>query len=206
MRPRSTWSGPTPSHRNAKIVLEVAPTNSFADLYNSELDAVAHHRGVVISNSWSGFESGTSAGLRSAFDALLKEAIAIGIDVNFSTGDYGDNVILLGYADVGYPGELAVCNFDRWHQPGAHPEPDDEVPDRLGKQHHQADRWRDGRSDGSSAGRGVHLRRDGRQQQCLWQAGWQTGTNQPRRATPDVSWLADPYTGVEIVQTVSGTP
>ena len=35
---------------------------------------------------------------------------------------------------------------------------------------------------------------------------WQKGTNQPRRATPDVSWLADPYTGVEIVITQGGQP
>ena len=128
---------------HAKIVLEVAPTNSFQDLYNAEVDAVAHHRGVVISNSWSSFESLGSPGLRSVFDSLFKEAIALGINVDFSTGDYGDNVIQLGYADVGYPGELSVCNFDRWHQPRVDCLQDDEVPDRVGQQHHPSDRWLD---------------------------------------------------------------
>lgn len=192
---------------HAKIVLEVAPTNSFADLYNSLLDAVSKHRGVVISNSYSGFESGTSAGLRGAYDALLKEAISVGINVDFSTGDFGDNVILLGYADVAYPASspyatsiggtsLALTSAQTMNfQTG----------------------WGNNITkliDGATKApldpptvEGFIFGATGGNSNVYSKPAWQVGTNQPtRRATPDVSWLADPYTGVEIVQTISGTP
>jgi subtilase family serine protease len=191
---------------NAKIVLEVAPTNSFSDLYKSELDAISHHRGVVISNSWGGFESDTSAGLRGAFDSLLKEAISIGMDVNFSTGDYGDNVILLGFADVGYPASspyatsiggtsLALTQTQAMKfQTGW----GNNITDLIdGKTHTPLDPpMREGFIFGAAGGNS----------NVYGKPSWQVGTNQPRRATPDIAWLADPYTGVEIVQTISGTP
>lgn len=190
----------------AKIVLEVAPSNSFADLYNSELDAVSHHRGVVISNSWSGFESGTTSGLRSAFDSLLQEAISIGMNVDFSTGDYGDNVVQVGYADVGYPAS----------SPYATAIGGTSLALTAGKTMKFQTGWGtnitkliDGATEAPQdppTREGFLFGATGGNSNVYAKPSWQKGTGQPRRALPDVSWLADPYTGVEIVQTISGTP
>lgn len=190
----------------AKIVLEIAASNSFTDLYNAEADAITHHRGVVLSNSWSTLESDTDPGLRSTWDSLLKEAISIGINVDFSTGDYGDNVVVTkSYADVGYPASspyataiggtsLALTasqtmkfqtgwgNNATYLVNGANGDPLD-PPTEFGFQY--------GATGGNS--------------NVYGKPSWQKGTDQPRRAIPDVSWLADPFTGVEIVQTISGT-
>ncbi len=189
---------------HAKIVLEIAPTNSFDDLYNAELDAVSHHRGVVISNSWSGYESLSTPGLRSAFDSLLKEAISIGIDVNFSTGDYGDDVIVLGYADVGYPSS----------SPYATAVGGTSLALTSAKTMKFQTGWGTNITkliDGASGDpmdppeiEGFIFGAAGGNSNVYGKPSWQKGTNQPRRALPDVSWLADPYTGVEIVQTVDG--
>jgi subtilase family serine protease len=191
---------------HAKIVLEIAPTNSFADLYNAAADAVANHRGVVISNSYSGFESLTSPSLRSVFDRLLKEAISVGIDVNFSTGDYGDNVVQLGYADVGYPASSPYATAIGGTS--------------LALTSTQTLKFQTGWGnnitkliDGATGApldpplmEGFIFGATGGNSSVYGKPKWQVGTNQPRRATPDVSWLADPYTGVEIVQSISGTP
>jgi subtilase family serine protease len=145
--------------------------------------------------------------LRGAYDALLKEAISVGINVDFSTGDFGDNVILLGYADVAYPASspyatsiggtsLALTSAQTMNfQTG----------------------WGNNITkliDGATKApldpptvEGFIFGATGGNSNVYSKPAWQVGTNQPtRRATPDVSWLADPYTGVEIVQTISGTP
>jgi subtilase family serine protease len=190
---------------NAKIVLEVAPTNSFADLYNAELDAISHHRGVVVSNSWSGFESGTSAGLRGAFDAILKEAIAIGMDVNFSTGDFGDNVILLGYADVGYPASSPYATSIGGTSLALTQSHTMKFQTGWGNNITKLIDGATGDPMDPPEEEGFIFGATGGNSNVYNKPSWQVGTNQPRRATPDISWLADPYTGVEIVQTISGT-
>ena len=66
--------------------------------------AVVHHLGNTISNSWSGSEGfGNPAGLI-RIERILEMAAAKGVDVNFSSGDDGDDVAQLGFATVDYPG------------------------------------------------------------------------------------------------------
>ncbi len=189
---------------HAKIVLEVAPSNSFADLYNSELDAVSHHRGVVISNSWSSFESLGSPGLRSAFDTLLEEANSIGINVDFSTGDYGDNVIQLGYADVGYPASSPYATSIGGTSLALTSSKTMKFQTGWGNNITRLVDGSTGDPDDPPLLEGFIFGAAGGNSNVYAKPSWQTGTNQPRRATPDVSWLADPYTGVEIIITLGG--
>jgi subtilase family serine protease len=189
---------------HAHIVLEVAPSNSFSDLYNSELDAISNHRGVVVSNSWGALESLTSSGLRSAFDSLMKEAISIGIDVNFSTGDDGDEVVVAGYPDVQYPSSspdatavggtsLAIYKDQTYKFQTGWGNNATELIDSTGA------------PVDPPAHIGFLYGAGGGNSNVYGKPAWQKGTNQTRRALPDISWLADPYTGVEIIQTISGT-
>lgn len=192
----------------AKIVLEVAPSNSFADLFAAELDAVAYHRGVVISNSWGGFESYTDQSLRQAFDFLMMESIAIGIDINYSTGDDGDNVSVLGYADVQYPASspyatavggtsLALTNTSTKTM---------KFQTGWGTNITKLVDGATGYPLDPPLNEGFLFGAGGGNSNVYGKPSWQVGTNQPRRAVPDIAWLADPYTGVEIVETISGTP
>ena len=190
---------------NAKIVLEVAPSNSFVDLFYAEVDAIAHHRGVVVSNSWGGFETFTDSSLRGAFDFIMMEAIAVGMDVNFSTGDYGDNVSVLGYADVQYPGSspfatavggtsLALTNTKTMKfQTG------------WGNNITRLVNGTTGAPDDPPLMEGFIFGAGGGNSNAYGKPSWQVKTGQSRRAVPDIAWLADPYTGVEIIQTISGT-
>ncbi|ABF42142.1 physarolisin II [Candidatus Koribacter versatilis Ellin345] len=192
---------------NAKIVLEVAPTNSFVDLFYAEVDAIANHRGIVISNSWGGFETFTDSSLRGAFDFIMMEAISVGIDVNFSTGDYGDNVSVLGYADVQYPGSspfatavggtsLALTNTKTKTM---------KFQTGWGNNITRLVDGTTGAPDDPPLMEGFIFGAGGGNSNVYTKPSWQVGTNQPRRALPDIAWLADPYTGVEIIQTISGS-
>jgi subtilase family serine protease len=65
--------------------------------------AVVHHLGNVISNSWGNFEALGNPARFNRDTRIFQMAIAQGIDVNFSTGDFGDNSPVLGFATVQFP-------------------------------------------------------------------------------------------------------
>ena len=87
----------------AKIILVVATTNSFDDLFSAIVTASEQHGVTSISNSWSGYESQTDVPLRETGDGILMIANAKGQSVNFATGDEGNETYDLGYVDVNYP-------------------------------------------------------------------------------------------------------
>jgi len=85
----------------AKIVLVVATDR--ASLDEAINYAVVHHLGNTISNSWSSVEA---LGNRAQFirvNRILEMAAAQGIDVNFATGDFGDESPVIGQASVDFP-------------------------------------------------------------------------------------------------------
>jgi len=75
---------------NAAIILVVAKTNSFDDLNAAVSHAVTNHLGNVISNSYGNLESIIPQALLDYTNQLIETAAAVGISVNFSTGDDGD--------------------------------------------------------------------------------------------------------------------
>jgi subtilase family serine protease len=186
----------------AKILLVVAPDNSLDNLLIGNLIAAATPGVSVVSNSWSSWESFTDVPTREITDAILQIASAQGVGINFSSGDAGDESVNLGYSDVDYPasspyatsiGGVSVgvnaqghINFQTaWgntftrviHSPAEGGAPYD-PPENLG--------FIGGGGGGTS--------------NVYPAPSFQHALGSNRRMVPDISWVADPYTGVEIVQ------
>jgi len=107
----SGWAGETTldvewSHAvapGANIALVEAPTNSFDDLDAAILFAVDNGLGNVISNSYGTGEANLGGTPFTYLDSLLMFAGSLGISVNYSTGDNGDFAAIEGFTDVSYP-------------------------------------------------------------------------------------------------------
>ena len=189
----------------AKIVLVVTPTNSFNDLFAGIVAAASVPGVVAISNSWSGFDigiAGDSEFYRAA-DNVLKSIGAAGQSVHFSTGDYGNNASQLGglYTSTGWPasspyatgigGVSAVLDTRRhvaWQTSwGTNIT---EIADTAALGSPPLD---------PPNNEGFVFGGTGGESDVYPQPFWQQGLPGNRRQTPDISWLADPYTGVEII-------
>jgi subtilase family serine protease len=75
----------------AKIALVVAPTADDSDLAPALRYAALHRLGNVISNSWGQPEAGADPQVAQAYAQIIAEAAALGINVDVSSGDAGDN-------------------------------------------------------------------------------------------------------------------
>ena len=191
----------------AKIVLVVTPTNSFDDLFAGLATASAVPGVVAISNSWSGFDIGVAGDSEfyRAADNLLKSIGAIGQSVHFSMGDYGNNASQLGglYTSTGWPGSSPYATGIGG------------VSAVLDTRRHLAWQTSWGTNlteiaDEASLGsppidppnsEGFVFGGTGGESDVYPQPFWQQAVPGNRRQTPDISWLADPYTGVEIIYT-----
>jgi subtilase family serine protease len=191
----------------AKILLVVTPTNSFSDLFAGIATAAATPGVVAVSDSWDGYDIGEAGDSEfyTAADNILKAIGASGISVHFSTGDYGDNSSQLGglYTSTGWPasspyataiGGVSVAldahkriswqtswgtNITEIADTTALGNPPIDVPNNEG--------FVFGGTGGLS--------------DTYPKPFWQQGVPGNRRGTPDISWVADPYTGVEIIYT-----
>jgi subtilase family serine protease len=191
----------------AKIVLVVAPTNSFDDLFAGVVMASSVPGVVAISDSWSGYDigiAGDSEFYRAA-DNVLKSIGAAGQSVHFATGDYGNNASQLGglYTSTGWPASSPYATGVGG------------VSAVLDTRRHIAWQTSWGTNiteiaDEASLGsppidppnnEGFVFGGTGGESDVYPQPIWQQGLPGNRRQTPDISWLADPYTGVEIIFT-----
>ena len=198
----------------AKIALVVAPDQSLFEALNM---AVARGLGNTISNSWSNFEGFMSRASVLQMERILKHAAAKGIDVNFSSGDYGNNTpITGGFITVAYPasspnatgvgGTSLALNPDgsvkfetgwgtnitmlwntTWNSTAPAPS-----PLQYGN---QTLPWNEGFIFGAGGGSSYYFAKP----------AWQANVPGATRQEPDISMDADPYTGVEIIQTIGGT-
>ncbi len=191
----------------ASIALVEAVSENNDDLGAAILYAVFHGLGNVISNSWGGPESNLGVPGDGPIDGVLLVAAAHGIAVNFSSGDSGDYYAAEGYTDVTYPasspystaigGTSLFLNQNKGaFQTGwgnnltliANPPdqngysvpvvpPDSSAADGLGFE------W--GAGGGTSA--------------VFRKPAFQSGLPGRYRLLPDISYLADPDTGVEVL-------
>jgi len=194
----------------AKIALIESATPSDSDLNAALAYVIQHKLGAIISNSWSGNESQEDDAGLALTEVILQSAVAHGISVHFSSGDDGDLVKSLGYIDVGYPssskyvtsigGTSLALNADgsvQWHSGWGN------------------NAWRV--ADGAST---MQVGADGKNPPMIpptnlgFEGGAGGGTSRiiPKpsfqknlegtgRMQPDISYLADPFTGVEVVET-----
>ncbi|HXZ60873.1 MAG TPA: S53 family peptidase [Steroidobacteraceae bacterium] len=193
----------------AKIILVVTPTNFFNDLFNGIITAAEQPGVVSISNSWSGFDIGIAGDSEfyNAADGLLQAIGAAGISVNFSTGDFGDNSSQLGgiYTSTGWPasspfatgvGGVSVALDAKKHiaWQTSWGTQLTEIADTIALGSPPLDVPN---NEGFDAGG------TGGYSDTYPKPFWQFGVPGNRRGTPDISWVADPFTGVEIIFTTS---
>jgi len=193
----------------AKIILVVAPTNSFTDLINGILTAASQAGVVAISNSWGGPEIGIVGGYEfyNPIDNVFKAIGAAGESIHFSSGDSGNTAIDLGYASPSYPasspyvtaigGVSLVLDAEghiAWQTSwGTNIT---EIADKASLGSPPIDTpFNEGFLYGSGGG----------ESDVYAKPSWQHGVPGNRRQTPDISWVADPYTGVEIIYSVDAS-
>jgi subtilase family serine protease len=192
----------------AKIVLVVAPTNSFTDLFSGILQAASVPGVVTISNSWGGFDIGIAGdpGFYGAADNIFKAIGATGQSIHFSTGDFGDNASQLGglYTSTGWPASspyvtalggvsvtLDAQNHIAWQTSwGTNLT---EIADTVALGSPPLD---------IPSNQGFVFGGTGGASDTYPKPAYQNGLPGDRRLTPDISWVADPYTGVEIIFSV----
>jgi subtilase family serine protease len=199
------WAHSVAPHAN--IALVIAPTSNDSDLEAAVLFAVRHHLGHVISNSYGEAESDAPvAASLNAFNHINRLAAARGISVNFSSGDGGDSnpsgftpgLILPGVSTpadspwatavggtslaINSKGELAFQtawgnNITRIADTIALGSPPVVPPLLLGFQ---------GGSGGGTSG-------------FFGKPEFQQGLAGNGRLVPDISFVADPFTGAEFI-------
>jgi subtilase family serine protease len=199
----------------AKIALVEAASPSDDDLAAAFAYALDNHLGNVVSNSWGGPESQEDSASVALWDVLLKTATAQGVAVMFSSGDSGDSVNGeggdgLGYIDVSSPtdsqyvtaigGVSLALNADQsikfqvgWGTNGVRiTDGVDDVSKSVSNQNAPLDPpSKIGFIGGSGGGTSRTIAKPAYQ-------GALPGAN---RMLPDISFLADPYTGVEVIET-----
>lgn len=198
----------------AKIALVVAADNSFTNLNAAVQFAIDNHLGPVISNSYGAPENALDDGTIADTEAVIASGAAAGISVNYSSGDSGDFDLAEqqefgtppGTTTVSYPsgspfatsigGTSLFVNADGslgfqtgWgnsiqllNSAATFPFPDDNVAEGLG--------FIGGSGGGAS--------------QVFAKPHFQDSAPGKFRQQPDISYLADPQTGVELLQTVRG--
>ena len=185
----------------AKIVLLIAPTQDWTELEYMIQYATQNHLGNVISNSYGYPEQAWGSFTQKGFDQVLQAAAAAGIAVNFSTGDGGDEG--LGAPNVGgdsYPSSSAFATAIGGTSIN--------IPNTNGTTSEVG--WGNNGSFLSFASNfvldppeplGLLGGSGGGESILVAKPSWQKGLGIPgaNRQQPDISAVADPYTGAIFV-------
>lgn len=187
----------------AKILLVIAPTANDSDLFPAIALAAKTPGVVAVSDSWGEWEIAEGLPSLQSDDSVLLLANARGVAVNFSSGDSGNEAVNLGFADANYPASSPYATAVGGVSVGLNPGKRinfqtawgtnlTEVADRSALGSPPVDPpLNEGFLFGSGGGASDHYA----------QPGFQRFLPGNRRMVPDIAWVADPYTGVEIVET-----
>jgi len=178
----------------ANIVLLIAPTQDWSEFEYAIQYAQEHKLGNVISNSYGYPEVGWGEVTLKGFNQVLKKAAAQGIAVNFASGDYGDEgtgtpdgggamfpatsqyVTAIGGTSIGLPNGTSHGAEVGWGTNAA------EISNGYGILDPP---FFDGFQSGSGGGESVYILKP----------AWEKSLPGSYRQVPDISALADPYTG-----------
>ena len=185
----------------ARIALVVATARSSLD--EAINYAVVHHLGNTISNSWSTLEGFGNPAQTIRVERILEMAAAQGIDVNFSSGDNGDELASAGFVTVDYPGSSPFATSIGGTSLALDAQRNLVFETGWGTNETRiAGTTAEGNAPQSppldlgfvfGAGGGTSL--------TFAKPGFQGGLAGTRRQVPDIGMLADPFTGVEIIET-----
>ncbi|GAC1681822.1 MAG: S53 family peptidase [Candidatus Acidiferrum sp.] len=188
----------------ANIALVVATDR--ASLDEAINYAVVHHIGNTISNSWSSIEGFGNPRQLDRVNRILEMAAAQGIDVNFASGDRGDEFQTVGFLSVDFPASSPFATGIGGTSLALNPDNSAKFQTGWGT---NITRIANRISQGSTppvppihfgfqfgAGGGASL--------TFAKPAFQSGLPGAARLVPDISMLADPFTGAEIIQTIGG--
>jgi len=168
--------------------------------------AVVRHLGNVISNSWSSIEIFGNPATHNRMNRILEMAAAEGIDVNFATGDFGDETIRIGVKAVDFPASSPFATAIGGTSLGLNPDHTMAFQTGWGT---NLTRLANpistlsspvipplifGFQDGAGGGTSVEFAKP----------AFQASLPGNARLLPDVSMLADPQTGAELIETFNG--
>jgi subtilase family serine protease len=186
----------------ANIALVLATDHSSLD--EAINYAVLHHLGNTISNSWSSIEGIGNPRTLDRVNRILEMAAAKGIDVNFASGDRGDEFLTVGFKSVDFPasspfatgigGTSLALNLDN------------SIMFQTGWGNNLT-RIANRVSQGSTPvipplQLGFQFGAGGGSSLDFAKPSFQSGLPGNARLVPDISMLADPQTGAEFIQTV----
>ena len=194
----------------ANIALVISPNNG-ADLDEAVNWAVIHHLGNVVSNSWGGPEGMTNPAVFNRVNRILEQAAVQGVDVNFSSGDNGDDTSLIGAISAEFPNSspfatsvggtsLALDNQDNIAFQTGWGTNLTRIADRASAGSPPIDPP----NNSAAAGLGFQFGAGGGVSRVFAKPDFQSGLPGTMRRTPDVGMVADPFTGVEIIETSGG--
>ena len=181
---------------HARIVLVVAPSDDPDDLAYALHYAISHNLGDVISNSYGYPEAQFGPATARAFNAIVAQAAAQGIAVNVSTGDSGDNGLGTPYGAASIPADSPFATGVGGTSLGV-PSDGGPVESAWG-----TDETFLGNINGISVPPmpgGFAQGGGGGESAYLEKPHWQKALPGTGRQLPDVSAVADPFTGVIIV-------
>jgi subtilase family serine protease len=203
----------------AKIALVIA-TNPFDRNRTGQLSplieainyAVVHHLGNTISNSWGLIEYFFTPAALYEGERVFQMAAVQGIDVNFATGDYGDEAVIFGFTAVSYPASSPYVTAIGGTSLALNP--DNSIMFQTGWGNNATLITDVSPSGGAIADDnpplippvefGFIFGSGGGLSHNFAKPSFQSGLPGTRRLVPDISWLADPLTGVETIITING--
>ena len=188
---------------DAKILLVAAPSNNDDDLQAAVLYVVENHLANIISNSYSLGELESGAQSVTSWDEVCELAALQGISVNFSSGDYGDSAAAeQGPVDVSSPADSPYATAIGGTSNAF--SPIDGSPVQIGWGTNITRLSNKATISDPPVVEGFLFGAGGGTSQYFKLPSYQAALGGTGRQLPDVSALADPYTGAEIIITVDG--
>jgi len=187
----------------ANIALVEALDNTFDNLDAAILFAVDNSLGNVISNSY-GTEEANLGGVPFTYlDDLLLFAGSLGISVNYSTGDNGDFALIEGFPDVSYPASSPYATAVGGTSMALKTDYSIQFQTGWGNNETRVANATDSKGYNSPLNPPLQLGfvggAGGGTSAVYAKPTFQNSLPGGFRLVPDVSYLADPYTGVEII-------
>lgn len=204
----------------ANIALVLAADNSFTNLNAAVQFAIEHHLGPAISNSYGAEENLIDDGTIAATEAVLAEGAAAGVSVNYSSGDDGDFALAEQALNIGIPPGTTTVSY-----PASSPfataiggtslalNPDNTLNFQTGWGNNLTRLSLAGAAGANNPvvppnhdaalGLGFQFGAGGGASGVFAKPHFQRRQPGDFRQLPDISYLADPFTGVEIIQTIA---
>ena len=184
----------------ANIALVVATDR--ASLDEAINYAVVHHLGNTISNSWSSIEGFGNPRTLDRVNRILEMAAAQGIDVNFASGDRGDEFQRVGFLSVDFPASSPFATGIGGTSLALNS--DNSILFQTGWGNNLT-RVAYTISQGSTPvvppiNFGFNGGAGGGSSLTFAKPGFQSSLPGAARLVPDVSMLADPFTGAEVIE------